>query len=79
MGDQIFYIFSGTHDISSKYDAPAPMLIEQVSGYDAAVARMRKVADDKPGPYFVFCLASNKVVALISTGQHQDERFKAAG
>lgn len=43
------------------------MWIEAVEGLEAASHRMRLLATEKPGEYFVFCTQTNKVLNAVDT------------
>jgi hypothetical protein len=53
-------IFSGQIDINA-------MWVESVEGLSNARDRMRQIAADKPGRYFIFSPASNSVLAEMET------------
>lgn len=55
-----FDIFSGTREKDARW-------IEAVEGLSEANERMQQLAVQKPGMYFIFCTASNTVVASIET------------
>jgi hypothetical protein len=41
--------------------------LEAVDGLEDAVKRMRLIAAKDPGPYFVFCQTTNRVMFLLDT------------
>jgi hypothetical protein len=56
-----YHIFSGFfRDIDV-------MWLEAVEGLGAANERMRAIAAEKPGPYFIFSMATNSVFGSIDT------------
>jgi len=57
-----YQIFSGCYS-----DDRDVLWLESVVGLAAAQERMQTLAAQKPGPYFVFGLASHAVLALIDT------------
>jgi len=56
-----FDIFSG---LPNSKDA---VWLEKVEGLGDACARMRALADSKPGPYFVFFAYSRAILASVDT------------
>jgi hypothetical protein len=58
-------IFSG----SSPNDA---LWLEAVAGLDVACEKMMQHADKSPGPYFVFCQKTHKVLAHVNTRISKD-------
>jgi len=55
-----FHVFSGFRDKDA-------MWLESVEGLGAANERMKQLAGEKPGPYFVFSTDTSNVVASIDT------------
>ena len=52
---------------------------EAVPGLGAASERMQQLAAEDPGPYFVFCISSRQVLAVVDTSgqqQQQERRFR---
>src|SRR5262249_38280935 len=56
-----FDIFSGSPPNNA-------MWLESIVGFDHAVARMKQIAAQKPGPYFVFSQSSKRMVASTDLG-----------
>jgi hypothetical protein len=55
-----FNIFSG-------FKNSHPTWVDATESYDAAYERMKEVAFQKPGTYFVFCTVTKQVVCSIDT------------
>lgn len=55
-----YEIFSGIPDRDAVW-------IEAVEGLASALERMEKIAEDTPGPYFIFYAQSHSVVARMDT------------
>jgi hypothetical protein len=49
-----------------------PMWLETARSVDEAIERMKDRARTKPGPYFVYCCESSKVVESIDTSEPPD-------
>jgi hypothetical protein len=57
-----------SYDIFRGYSLETDVLwIESVEGLGAAAERMRAIAAEKPGPYFVFSVRDHEVLASIDT------------
>ena len=56
-----FELFSGTIE-------QAPIWVESVTGLGWASERLRDLAAESPGPYFIFHAASNSVVQSVDNG-----------
>ena len=56
-----------SYDIFSGVKDDGPMWLETVSGYEPAYERMKVVAFEKPGNYFVFCTATSTVMCAVDT------------
>lgn len=41
--------------------------VQAVAGFENAQQRMRQIATDKPGKYFLFCAAQDSVIAQIES------------
>jgi hypothetical protein len=67
-----FDIFSGQID-------NGPLWLESVEGLSNARGRMRQIAAEKPGRYFVFSPANNSVLAEMETVAKAAEASKAKG
>lgn len=61
-------IFSGR----TKEDA---VWIDAVEGLEAASNRMRVAATEKPGPYFVVCTETNRILNSVDTSAWSDFHF----
>jgi len=66
-----FDLFSG------HFDADA-LWIEAVQGFGCAVERMKELAAQSPGPYFVFCTRTHKVLASIDTSRFQNPKLRVS-
>jgi hypothetical protein len=55
-------IFSGSRDKDALW-------LEAVQGLGAACDRMKELAAQTKGPYFVFCTSTHKVLASVDTSQ----------
>ena len=55
------------YDIFSGAPESRPLWLERVRGRSAAVDRMREIAIQKPGAYFVFGGGDRRVVAIADT------------
>jgi hypothetical protein len=64
-------IFSGTGYQDAKW-------LEAVEGLSAACERMKHLADQMPGPYFVFSTDSKAVLAAIDTTKPRAAQERAA-
>lgn len=51
--------------------------IEAVPGLDAAIQRMRQIAEETPGPYFVFCIKSRTVLDSVDSSKPRVGRATA--
>jgi hypothetical protein len=60
-----YAIFSGFTDKDALW-------LESVEGLGAANERMKERAADSPGPYFIFCTKTHKVLASIDTSADSD-------
>jgi hypothetical protein len=58
-----------SYEIFSGFGYKDAEWVEAVSGIAAAIHRMKELAEDKPGPYFVFCLKSRTVLDSIDTSK----------
>ena len=56
-----YEIFSG------EYAEKDATWIESVEGLGQAADRMRELAKEKPGPYFIFHMVSHQVLGVIDT------------
>jgi hypothetical protein len=59
------HIFSGFRDKGALW-------LESVEGLEAANERMKQLAAEKPGPYFIFSTDTYNVVASIDTSIQSD-------
>jgi hypothetical protein len=50
-----------------------PFWHEPVEGLEAACERMKQVAAQRPGRYFVFCARTGVVLAKIDTSSNSDK------
>jgi hypothetical protein len=71
-----------TYDIFSGSNDGEPLWLEVVEGLEAARQRIKELANEKPGTYFLFDCSSQKVLVSIDTtgdGQlgsdHDDGKF----
>jgi hypothetical protein len=55
------------YDIFSGYIDRNAIWLESVEGLGDASDRMLELATGKPGPYFVFCLTTHKILASVDT------------
>jgi hypothetical protein len=55
-----FDIFSGTPNAN-------PLWMDAVEGIDAAQSKMYELANERPGPYFVYAVWRNEIVAIVDT------------
>jgi hypothetical protein len=62
MDNETYDIFSGSAD-------ERPMWIESVEGLSAAKQRMHEFAASTPGPYFLYCVRTEAVLASIDTSE----------
>jgi len=69
MPESTFDIFSG----ASKTDA---IWLEGVAGLSNARERMEQIAAEKPGQYFVFCVATSTIVIQIHTFKNTEVMSK---
>jgi hypothetical protein len=56
-----------TYDIFSGSRDHEPIWLESVDGLENACQKMRDRASNDPGPYFVFCVATQAVLAVVNT------------
>jgi hypothetical protein len=56
-----------TYDIFSGRRDQNPLWLQSVEGLEQACDAMRQQAALSPGPYFVFCAASQAILAAIDT------------
>jgi hypothetical protein len=56
-----FDIFRG------RYPEPDAIWVEPAEGLGAAVERMKVMAAEKPGPYFVFDVRAHQLMAAVDT------------
>ena len=66
-----FDIFSGVADRDA-------MWIEAVDGIEEATARMRQIAADSPGDYFVFDVSSRSILARANTAEPTQDDAKSS-
>ena len=52
-----------TYDIFSGSPEKDPLWLESVTGLEAASTRMQDRARQKPGPYFVYCVHTQQILA----------------
>ena len=62
----IFDIFSG------RLEDGSALWIEAVEGMESATDRMKRLATEKPGPYFVFSVVKRMMVAAIDSSAPQN-------
>jgi hypothetical protein len=62
---------------SDHFDADA-LWIEAVQEFGCAVERMKELAAQSPGPYFVFCTRTHKVLASIDTSRLQNPKVRVS-
>jgi hypothetical protein len=61
------------YDIFSGRGKKEAVWVDAIEGLEAASTRMRALATEKPGPYFVFCTQTNKILNSIDTSEaHSD-------
>jgi len=63
---------SGTFDIFSGHQDGDAVWLEAVEGLGTAYERMKKLARDTPGRYFIFDAHHHKVLALTDSSLSQD-------
>jgi hypothetical protein len=61
-----------TYDIFSGRFGRDVIWIESIKELAVAVEKMKAYANHSPGPYFVFCVHSNEVIASIDTSIQSD-------
>jgi hypothetical protein len=66
-----------SYEIFSGFGYKDAEWIEAVPGLGAAVDRMRQLAEEKPGPYFVFCVKSGTVLDSVDTSKPRAQRASA--
>lgn len=57
------------YDIFSGFGYKDAEWIEAVPGLDAAIHRMRQLAEQNPGPYFLFCAKSRTILDSVDTSR----------
>lgn len=72
MKEPAFDIFSGGPEKD-------PMWLETVAGLSNARDRMQQLAAKKPGPYFLFSVLSQAVVARVEAVPNSESKSKARG
>jgi len=65
-------IFSGVIDKNA-------MWVEAVEGLGASIKRMKELATDSPGHYFVFCANTHKVLASIDNSEQGEKQIGVQG
>ena len=56
-----------TFDIFSGELEKDPSWLEAVQGLASAKERMKQIAEERPGKYFIFCVADRSVLESIDT------------
>lgn len=69
MSNPQFDIFSGSPPNNAVW-------LESISDFDQAFARMKQIAAEKPGPYFVFSQSSQMLVASTDSTAPEAEIMK---
>lgn len=64
-------IFSGSGYTDAKW-------LEAVEGLAAATERMKHLAEQMPGPYFVFSTDAKAILASVNTTKPRDRKERAA-
>jgi hypothetical protein len=74
MQNLTFDIFSGELEKDARW-------LEAVQGFDSAKERMQQIASERPGKYFIFCVANRSVLERTETfgGPSPGEKTKATG
>jgi hypothetical protein len=57
------------YDIFSGHSYKDAVWLEVVKGLGSAANRMKQLAEQTPGPYFVFCVKARAVLASIDTSK----------
>ena len=60
-----------TFEIFLGYFEREALWVEAVRGFGSASRRMRQRAEEFPGPYFVFCTRTHRVLASIDTSEQE--------
>jgi hypothetical protein len=66
-----YEVFSGLRDKDAVW-------LECVEGLGAAYECMKEIAAKSPGPYFVFCARTHRVLASIDTSNVQKHERRAS-
>jgi hypothetical protein len=53
------------------------MWLESVEGLEAAFERMREIATERPGKYFIFSPSTKEAVASLDTTQQKNNRNRS--
>jgi hypothetical protein len=61
------------YDIFSGHDDKDALWLEAVDGLDASMHRMKDLASQKPGPYFLFCTRTQAVLAAVDTARPHEQ------
>jgi len=64
-------IFLGTFGVDATW-------LEAVEGVGNALDRMKFLAAEVPGPYFIFCSKAHRVMASMNTTKVENKRAKSA-
>lgn len=67
-----------TYDIFSGSGYQDAKWLEAVEGLSAACERMKRLAEQMPGPYFVFSTDSKSILASVNTTQPRANNERAA-
>lgn len=66
-----------SYEIFSGFGYKDAEWIEAVPGLDAAIHKMKQIAEEAPGPYFVFSVKSRTVLDSIDTSKPRARRATA--
>jgi 2-methylisocitrate lyase-like PEP mutase family enzyme len=57
------------YDVFAGHSLKEALWIEAVGDLETSVERMKAIASEQPGAYFVFCVRTHAVVASVDTTQ----------
>ncbi len=64
------------YEIFSGHNHRDAVWLEAIEGMDHACERMKAIASEFPGPYFVFCRKALRVLFVVDTSRPRDNRHK---
>ena len=62
------------YDLFAGHSPTDALWIEAAGELDASVQRMKTLANQQPGAYFVFCVRTHAIVASVDTTPTPDEK-----